>query len=244
MKHGQRSTRSILLVRTSAIGDVIMASALIPALRRTWPDTRIGWLVESVAAPLLQSNPDLHRLHIWPRGHWRRLWKEGHKGEAIREFRALVKELRAQRYDIAVDLQGLLKSGLWTRLSGARRRIGLASREGSQWLMSEVLQPQRNDPRIGSEYRFAGQALGLDVADFPMHIVVSETDKANARKALSSAGIAGDYAVFCPFTTRPQKHWFDDRWAALSDPVRERFGLEPVIWVARRIGNTPMSSAP
>lgn len=221
--------RSVLLVRTSAIGDVIMASALIPALRRSWPQTRIGWLVESVAAPLLQADADLHRLHIWPRGRWRKLWKERDRRQVITEFRALVSELRSERYDLAIDLQGLLKSGLWTRLSGAPRRVGLASREGSQWLMTEVLQPARDDPRIGSEYRFAGEALGLDVTDFPMHITVSAQDREKAHEALRRQEVTGPYAVFCPFTTRPQKHWFDERWAELAGPLRERFGLEPVI---------------
>ena len=67
--------RRILIVRLSAIGDVVMASGLIPALRALHPDAHLAWLVEPAAAPLLAHNPRLDELIIWPRAEWQALWR-------------------------------------------------------------------------------------------------------------------------------------------------------------------------
>ncbi len=65
----------ILVIRLSAIGDVVMASGLIPALRETSPDAFIAWLVEPAAAPLLRHNPRLDEVIVLPRGEWLALWR-------------------------------------------------------------------------------------------------------------------------------------------------------------------------
>lgn len=62
--------KRILIVRLSAIGDVVMASAILPALRQTYPDAQITWLVEPVVAPLLEGHPLIHRVLRWPRQQW------------------------------------------------------------------------------------------------------------------------------------------------------------------------------
>lgn len=63
-----RLPRSILVIRLSAIGDVVMASPLIAALRHQYPRARIAWLVQPEAAGVLEANPDLDRVIVWPRG--------------------------------------------------------------------------------------------------------------------------------------------------------------------------------
>lgn len=226
-------TQRILVVRLSAIGDVVMASGLIPALRARWPDAQISWLTEPTTVPLLRHNPQLHEVIPWPRATWQQLWKKRRYGElwrAVRQFRA---ELRARRFDLMLDAQGLLKSGLLGWLAGAPRRVGLLSREGSQWLMTERVGPREgDDPRMSHEYRDLADYLGAPPGSFQLDLAVGAGPRDVARAALATAGVpvgpVGRFAVLAPFTTRPQKHWFEDRWAALAGALRAE-GLVPVL---------------
>ena len=217
----------ILIIRLSAIGDIIMASGLIPALRSLYPEAHIAWLAEDAQAELLQHNPRLDRVHLLPRRHWRSLRKSGEHLALTREIRGFVRSLRDEHFDLVIDLQGLLKSGIWSWLSGARRRIGLGSREGSQWLMTEVIPREMDDPRIGKEYRDLAVQLGATETSFMMDIAVPDEARQRATRLLEEAGLRDIYAVLAPFTTRPQKHWFDDRWAELARRISPR--LRPVM---------------
>lgn len=220
------SPRRILIIRLSAIGDIVMASPLIKALRGRYPDARLSWLAEPAAAGLLRDNPDLDEVIIWPRAEWRALWNERRYLAWWNAARDFIRALRDRRFDLVLDAQGLLKSAAWARLSGAPVRIGLGSREGGALLMTRVIARPRSDARIGSEYLHLARELGLDSADFAMDIALGADDEAFAR---TYAAETGPYAVLCPFTTRPQKHWFEDRWAQLARRIHARLGLTPVL---------------
>lgn len=216
----------MLIVRLSAIGDVAMASGLLPALRRARPDAFIAWLVEPPAADLLRHNPALDQLIVWPKQDWRRLWHQRRYRALAAELRAFRKRLRGYAFDQVLDTQGILKSGLLSWLSGAAQRIGLQSREGSKTLMTRVLEPPGGDRRLGAEYRYLAAALGLG-DDYRMDIAVSETDRRAVRERLAEHAV-GDYAALCPFTTRAQKHWFEPRWIDLAGRLSAE-GLTPVL---------------
>ena len=121
--------RNILIVRLSAIGDVIHALPCLHALREAFPNAHIGWLVEELSAPLLQGHPELDELFVIPKKRWR--------AHPVRTFfngeqPAMIRRLRRTRWDVAVDLQGLTKSGVPLRLSGARLRIGYGDEDGRE----------------------------------------------------------------------------------------------------------------
>ncbi len=225
----RRQPQRILIIRLTAIGDVVLASALIPALRGAWPDASIAWLTEAANADLLQHNPRLDCLFLWPRRRWSELLRERRYGQLWREFRALVKDLRRQRFDLVLDIQGLMKSGIWAWLSGGSERIGLGSREGSQYLMSRVLERNVEGLHIGKEYLKLVRDLGISPAHFNMDIEISPTDAARARALLDLSGCEQNYAVLCPFTTRPQKHWFDERWIELAQRLAAERELAVVL---------------
>ena len=220
--------RRVLIIRVSAIGDVIMSSGLLPILSRAWPAAEISWLTDDTNVDLLTANPRLKEVIALPRRHWQLLWRAGQYRRLYRELRDFVRELRGRNFDLAIDLQGLLKSGVWAWLSGTPWRIGLGSREGSQWLMTRVVSRQVKSDLLGKEYRALADALGLDPADFAMDIVVGPADEQKTAAILREAGLAPPYAVFAPFTTRPQKHWFDDRWVALAAHATAQ-GLRAVV---------------
>jgi heptosyltransferase-1 len=220
---------NILIIRLSALGDVVMASGLIPALRQRFPGARLSWLVEPAAEPLLRHNPRLDEVIVLPRPEWKQLWRGRRRGEALGRMRAFRKELRGRGFDLAIDAQGLLKSAVWAWLSGARRRIGIISREGSRLLMTErVVPPSEETPAMGAEYRFLAERLGAPEGSFRHDLALGAEPRRAAREALRGAGVAGDFVALCPFTTRPQKHWAEARWAELGGVFLAR-GLAPVL---------------
>jgi len=221
--------KSILLVRLSAIGDIVFASPLITALRRAWPDAHIAWLVQPECAILLNRHPDLDEVIVCPLRHWQRLLKARRYGGVINGIRTLRENLRLRDFDLVLDLQGLLKSGLLAWLTGAPERIGLGSREGSQWLMTRTLLRGGDSKRIGSEYLYLAETLGLPTDDFTMEVYTGEAESSFADELIARKGLVSGYAVLCPFTTRPQKHWFEDRWSLLAHRIQSQLGLVPVL---------------
>ena len=222
--------KRILIVRLSAIGDVVMASPLAHAFKNTHGDSHITWLVEESAAEVLRGNPHIDEILIWPRGKWKKLLRTGRISALIKEFLSLTRKLRKKpAFDLAVDIQGLLKSGLWTFLSGARQKVGLGSKEGSRILMDQVVERTGPSDRISSQYLQLAGDLALEIDGFPMMVPTLPEDDRFADDFIAAKGLAGGFITLCPFTTRPQKHWFDERWVVLANRIMEQHGLLSVL---------------
>jgi|TARA_B110000483_G_scaffold7113_1_gene8371 heptosyltransferase-1 len=222
-------TKNILIVRLSAIGDVVMASPLPAAIKRVNSDTKITWLCQAECKDLLKDQPNVDQVIVWPRREWQKLW-DGRKylqlGKQIRQFRNL---LRNEKFDLALDLQGLLKSGYLTWLSGATKRIGLGSSEGSQLFMHQVITREGgNQDLIGSEYRYLAAEMEFDTHSFDLQLGISKQSKESSMALLGEIS-DGPYLVVCPFTTRAQKHWFDDYWRSTAVQLQARFELPVVL---------------
>jgi heptosyltransferase-1 len=222
--------KRVLIIRPSAIGDVVFASPIAAALKKSHPDAHVAWLIEPGIDALIVNDPCVDECILLPKAEWKALWRAGRRLEVLRRVAALRRRLRQGRFDTVLDLQGLMKSGMFGFLSGAPRRVGLGSREGSQWLMTEVLPRGGDSARISSEYLHLAQHLGLDSGDFMPRLLVERKAEAKALALLAGHGLApGRYAVFAAFTTRPQKHWFADAWQRLAPLVQQRTGLVPVL---------------
>jgi heptosyltransferase I len=215
----------ILIIRLSAIGDVVFASPLIKALRVTYPNAYISWLVEPSAASLLMNNKNLDRVIVLPRARWKQLWNKHHFIQLYREIKDFTAMLRSQGFNMALDCQGLLKSGIWTYFSGAKMRVGLGSKELSKYFMTQIVSHSYDNPRIGSEYLKMAKALDLSTDDFSMDIALSDEDNGYA----TGLNITGKYAVICPFTTRPQKHWVEHHWAVLAQEIMDQRGIKVIM---------------
>ncbi|WP_244887884.1 glycosyltransferase family 9 protein [Ectothiorhodospira mobilis] len=206
-----------------------MASPLVAALRRRYPRAHIAWLVQPESRDLLVDHPQLDEVIVWPRNEWRQLLAERRYRELAGRLRAFRRELREHGFDLAIDLQGLMKSGWLAWLSGAPERVGLGSREGSRWLMTQVVERGGQAEWIGSEYRYLAEALALPVADFRMEVGIGAEAERSAGALLEAHVGQRSYAVGCPFTTRPQKHWVETAWADLARALYARHGLPLVL---------------
>lgn len=214
--------KRILIVRLSALGDVVMSSGLIPALRARFPDAQLSWLVDAPAAPLLQGHPQLHQLLVLPRAALKQAWRNKQYRQCWQIVRDFIRQLRAEQFDLAIDAQGLLKSALWPWLAKIPRRIGFFSKERSHWLATEVLVKVANDPDFSSEYRQIAEYLAAPAGSFQL----TSADSPNAEQAMqarwqqlqaTSPELVLPPLVICPFTTRPQKHWHNASWQQFID---------------------------
>lgn len=220
----------ILIIRSSAFGDIVFASPFAAALRRTYPNAYIVWLVEPDMSPLLQNNPHINELIIWPKKDWQRMLKKGRFISLIMTMRSFAKHLRSYQFDWAIEMQSLLKGGVLAKMSGAPRRTGLGSTEGSQYLMTEVISKGGDIARISSEYLYLAQSLSLDVQAFLPELFISDADFIKAKQILQTNGLtAGKYAILAPFTTRPQKHWFESHWQKLIHLLKAQWGITSVV---------------
>lgn len=197
----------ILVVRLSALGDLVIATALLDGLRQAHPQAEIDWLVQPEFAPLLRSQqPDIAELHLWERKTWGALFRGLRWLTLWRAVRGFRDTLRARRYDWVIDAQGLAKSRLLAWLAGGSHRIGYTSKEPLAGLLNATVQrfPEGAPERaaIGSEHAPMLAALtGLSIGAPRLR---RPALPANPRTV-----------VLAPFTTRPQKHWPEAHWRTL-----------------------------
>ncbi|MEE2939600.1 MAG: glycosyltransferase family 9 protein, partial [Planctomycetota bacterium] len=146
----------VLIVRLGAIGDVANALVVANALRDARPACFIGWAVHPLSAPLVEGHPAIDKVHVWPRG-------TGAAG-----LRALRREVVAEGYDVAIDLQRLQKSSLVARLSGAPRVLGFDRARAKElswiWTRERIESGPRREHMVHQYMRFP-RLLGL--ADAP-----------------------------------------------------------------------------
>ena len=128
---GHGGQKRVLIVRPTALGDVCRTVPALVTLRRAMPEARIDWLVRDDFADAVRHHPDLDEVVTFPRRQLGRTLKTGRAaGPAMR----WLGDLRRRRYDLAIDLQGLFRSGLITRLTAAPRRVGYANAREFAWL--------------------------------------------------------------------------------------------------------------
>jgi lipopolysaccharide heptosyltransferase I len=223
----------VLIVRLGALGDIVHAIPVAAAIRRAHPSARIDWLVSAKHREILDLVPVIdRRLAINDRP------SNGPEpaGAAGATLVAAVRELRRSRYDVAIDLQGLIKSALLARSSGASRVIGFSSRYAREGL-ARAFYTEAHDPGRGGIYDPREtrhvvdinlgllETVGIAVSrpEFPIDAV----DSAPARRAAEQTG--GRYALLNPGAAWPNKRWPPERLGALAAAIRDAHGLMSVV---------------
>lgn len=219
----------ILIVRLGAIGDVVHTLPALACLRRTFPQAHLAWAVErGGAAKLLAGNPCLDDLIELDLRTWRGDWASAKTRQAIRSS---VARLRRAPFDLTLDFQGLLKSAMIARLTGARRRIGFARaalREpASRWLLTEQVAADDRQHVIKKNLQIAAY-LGCDVTgawEFP----VALTDEDEQFAVAQSARFDNMFAILNPGGGWPTKLWNTHGFAQIADRLWERYGLRAAV---------------
>ena len=216
-----------LLVRLGAFGDIVHAIPVAAALNRAFPSARIDWIVSAKHRELLDLVPVIdRRLVIKDRG-------DAGGGTSLL---AAIRELRRNRYDVAFDLQGLLKSAVLARLSGAQRVVGFSS----NYLRERLARPfytDVHDPGGGGMYdprkrsHVVQMNLGLlttiGVAVGPPEFPIERVDTEIARAMRERA--ENRYALVNPGAAWPNKRWPAARYGAVARAIEDRHGLKTIV---------------
>jgi lipopolysaccharide heptosyltransferase I len=221
----QNGVPRILLVRLSAIGDVVRVLPAVHALRDAYPNAQIDFAVEPKSADILADHPAIDNVLIFER--------TGSGWQSSKSFLDFCSQVREKRYDIAIDFHGILKSGWIIRASGAKKRYGFApprSQEMSHLFYNHrvPLVSQRMN-RIEENLEIC-KALDARRNRLDVRIEIPEDVQEQIDAYLDDTFSSGKpFAVVHPPVDRPEKQWPLERYAALCDLLLADGRLDLVI---------------
>jgi lipopolysaccharide heptosyltransferase I len=228
---------NIALVKLSAIGDVVHALPVAAALHAALPQARLTWIVERREAAVLRGNPALSEILPVDTREWRRARRPLAVARTTGALVALRRHLRACRFDVAIDLQGLVKSGVITAATAAPMRIGFAAahcREGLNVLFTnQRVTPPPSARHIVDRYLALVEPLGARAR--PVEFVLPTDGPADARidEFLMDAGLKprDRLVVLNPGAGRPDKRWPTERFRVLARRLAGDAGASVlVVW--------------
>jgi len=228
---------NILIVKLSAIGDVVHALPFLESLRKRFPWATIDWVVEEASSQLVEGHPAVNRVIVSRRKYWQKnIIKKDASTILLNQIINFIRELRSCRYDLVVDLQGLLKSGVLVGLSNGNRKIGMSeSREGASFFLNERPIPVNYDQHAIDRNLKVAEYLGCDVTERTGRITVSESDRQAIDQVLESDGIENKPLIAInPMAKWPTKLWSSERFAVLADRIRDKLGCEIVFTGSHR----------
>ncbi|MDP2896775.1 MAG: lipopolysaccharide heptosyltransferase I [bacterium] len=215
---------NILIIKPSSLGDVVQALPVLKVLHERYPGAHIDWLVNEEIADILSGNPFLRTVHLWDRTSWR---KPRLLPAAIRRTARLLRRLRRERYDLVLDLQGLLRSSLMARLSGGREIVGFAdARELAPLFYHKKVRAPVAAMHSVERYILAVGGNPSRGRQFP--IVFSAREKQSAERLFTQAkrDTARSLVVFVVGARWATKQWPPENFAALAEKLAASDGAQ------------------
>lgn len=213
---------NILLVKTSAIGDVVHTLPALTAIRRKYPEARIDWLVEEAASEVVLGHKSLDNVLVSKRKQWVADWQAGRYAQAVKGFREFVQRLRSVQYDLLIDFQGLLKSGIFVFLARAKRKVGFGKgmehAECSWIFLDERIPAISMDEHALLRELHLVKAIGIEVDEVVYNFPVGEEHRRKVQNLLEAQGVdrAKKLVAINPMTTWQTKHWYDERFVEVA----------------------------
>lgn len=226
--------KRILVSRIDHLGDVFIASSVLPHIKKAFPKAEIDFLAGSWANQLLSANPLVAR-HIAHDSFKLSRSESGFSSRAVMSFLSFirnVKELRKSRYDICVDLRTFSSNSiLLLFLGGGKFNAGFAT--GGWGFLLDGIIPYRDGVHEISHMADALDALGIktDAEKLRTEFPLRNTDVKEASLLLKQSAVSFDepFALIHIGSGLPAKLWRNDRWQELINILPERYGLKPVV---------------
>ncbi|MGV8075289.1 MAG: lipopolysaccharide heptosyltransferase I [Syntrophobacteraceae bacterium] len=200
----------ILIVKPSALGDIVHSLPFLAALKDRFPASEVHWVVAKGFQGLLEDNPLIAKLWVIEKDQWKRYSRMHHTMFALRD---LFQRLREERFDIVVDLQGLFRSGVISRATGAKYRIGFKeAREGSSFFYTHKVRGGKDIHAIERYHRVASY-LGCATHDlhYPMPPPLQDSSLVHS--------LPQDYIVIAPAAGGEAKKWPAERFGLLASEL-------------------------
>lgn len=215
----------ILIIKLSAIGDVVQTLPALEAIKKTFPHGKITWLVEEAASGILEGHPLIDELLVSRRKAWFRMLKTpGTFFSGLAHIARFLRSLRGTQYDIAIDFQGLLKSGMLIGLARAKRKIGFkGTREFSYLFLNERLPAYDIEKHALERYLDVARYLGA-VAPAPTCTLSLEQERKRMQERVAALKLEGrPLVVINPVARWKTKLWPERSFSDLADRlIREK----------------------
>jgi len=221
---------NILIVKLSAIGDVIHTLPALAALRKLYPDANITWAIEEASSDLITDHPYLDKVIISRRKRWIDDLKHGRIGEPFAAMKSFLKELKAQSYDLVIDFHGLFKSAVVVFLSSSKRKLGYDSmQEMSGFFLNEKIPEDMNKHAVDRYLDFL-RYLGVDVKEPEFLIPVREENISKIDGLLRTNKIdkKDRFVAVSPIALWDTKLWEDEKFARLCDRITEELKVKVI----------------
>jgi len=211
--------RRIALLKPSALGDIVHSLPVLTALRLRFPKAHLSWIVNSGYRSLLEGHPDLNEVVPFDRGAIRSGWWKG-----LAAYGLFFQELRRRRFDLVIDLQGLLRTGLMALASGAARRIGLATaREGARLFYTDLVPiPDQDTLHAVDRYWRVAEALGAGEGPLQFRVPIAELARGWAAERLDNW--PRPWIMVGAGSRWQTKRWPPAHFAQLAGRAQQRFG--------------------
>lgn len=215
-----RSFERILIVKPSSLGDLIHTLPVLHGLRVRYPDARISWLVADSFASFIENHPDLNDVIRFDRKLYGMVGRGLKPSVAFVEF---VRSLRNEDFDLAIDVQGLFRSGFLTMATGAPVRVGYSSaREMASIFYTHRVCDDQAEMHAADRNYLLGRTLGFAEVAMEFNLAVTAEERHTAARSLSAAGLGADepFVAVLPGARWETKRWAPGRFAAMIDRVQ------------------------
>jgi lipopolysaccharide heptosyltransferase I len=221
----------VLLIKLTSVGDVVHALPLAAALKKTYPFLELHWMVEDRCAPLLENNPLLDSVVIYPRRELQTLILKRRWGKVFKRLRALRRSLRTLNIDLSVDLQGLAKSGLMALMAWAPQRIGWSGLKELSYLVSRRI-PAEKGLHVVENHLKVAEFLGAEASDPNFILTTTVEEKRWAKAFLKEAGaLEGDSLIGLHLgTLPPPKCWPLEKYNSLVEKTAGFPYAQPILF--------------
>lgn len=213
----------ILIVKMSAIGDVIHTLPALNALRQYFPRARITWLVEEAAVDMILGHSSIDRVILSRRKLWIKQLFSPRFHQALKNIYEFIKELRDTEYDMVLDFQTLFKSGVMVMLAKGKQKIGFD--KGMEHAESSHLFYNVRIPAVSMEIHALKRGLlflehlGIPPGKVVYNLPITREDRQKINMILEDAGVEQDQSIICinPQATWKTKLWSNKKFADLGD---------------------------
>lgn len=201
----------VLIVKTSSLGDIVHTLPAITLAKRALPEIQIDWLAEESFIDIPDMHPAINNAISMA---WRRWRKNLFKLKTWREIFCLIKTLKKQKYDLVIDAQGLLKSAIFTRLTGCKRIVGFDKQSARETIATyfyhEKIFAKKSQHAILRTQELISKALDFVVAG---KVVLDS----GLKNSLVKQNLNENYVIFLHGTTWTTKHWSEEHWQSLAE---------------------------
>lgn len=205
-----KNPSKILIVKPSSLGDVVHSLPFLNAVKTCFPKAEIHWVIAKGFEGLLEGHQMIDKLVIIHKDTWKKIT---HAQRTVKEIRALLKMLKQEKYDLVIDLQGLLRSGIITKATNAPIRVGFQeAREGSRLFYTHTVKGGEDIHAVDRYLKIAAY-LSCDISDirfpFPFHSTLS----------LDQSLFSENYAVIIPGARWRTKIWPAEKYGKLASKL-------------------------